>query len=134
MPSYKYDTLSTQDNSFLLMETPSLHMHVSSTQIFDAGPLKTEDGGIDINSIKRFTESVLFRIPRYRQKLRYVPFENTPVWVDDAHFRIDYHIRHTALPRPGSEKQLKEVAARIQAQQLDRKRPALGDLGRRGTR
>jgi len=121
--SYKYESLSAQDNSFLLIESPTLHMHVSSIQIFDVGPLATEQGGVDVDSIKRFTESVLFRIPRYRQKLRYIPFENTPVWVDDAHFRIDYHIRHTSLPRPGTEAQLKEVAARIQAQQLDRKRP-----------
>jgi WS/DGAT/MGAT family acyltransferase len=123
MASYKYDPLSAQDNSFLLMETPNLHMHVSSTQIFDAGPLRNAQGGIDVSAISRFTESVLHRIPRYRQKLRWIPFENTPVWVDDAHFRIDYHIRHTALPRPGNEDQLKRVAARIQAQQLDRKRP-----------
>ena len=123
MASYKYDPLSAQDNSFLLMETPNLHMHVATTQIFDAGPLTAENGGVDVAAITRFTESVLHRIPRYRQKLRFIPFENTPVWVDDAHFRIDYHIRHTALPRPGNETQLKQVAARIQAQQLDRKRP-----------
>lgn len=123
MASYKYARLSAQDNSFLLMETPSLHMHVATTQIFDAGPLTNESGGIDVDAITRFVESILHRIPRYRQRLRWIPFENTPVWVDDAHFRIDYHIRHTALPRPGTEQQLKEVAARIEAQQLDRRRP-----------
>ena len=55
MASYKYDPLSAQDNSFLLMETPSLHMHVATTQIFDAAPLTNADGGIDISAISRFT-------------------------------------------------------------------------------
>lgn len=123
MASYKYDPLSAQDNSFLQMETSSLPMHVASTQIFDAGPLATPEGGIDVESISRFTNSVLHRIPRYRQKLAWTPLENSPVWVDDPDFRIDYHIRHTALPRPGSDAQLRRLASRIQAQPLDRSRP-----------
>lgn len=123
MASIDYERLSGQDNSFLVLETPNLHMHVASTQIFELGPLATDDGGVDYRSIKRFTESVLHRIPRYRQKLAWIPFENTPVWVDDAHFDIDFHVRHTSLPRPGNEDQLKQLAARIMAQQLDRARP-----------
>ncbi len=123
MASYKYDLLSTQDNTFLLMETSNLPMHVATTQIFAAGPLATPGGGIDVAAIVRFTESVLHQIPRYRQVLSYIPFENTPVWIDDHHFHIDYHIRHTALPRPGSETQLKRMASRIQAKPLDRNRP-----------
>ncbi len=123
MASYKYDLLSTQDNSFLLMETSNLPMHVATTQIFAAGPLATSGGGIDVAAITRFTQSVLHQIPRYRQVLSYIPFENTPVWIDDDHFHIDYHIRHTALPRPGSEAQLKRIASRIQAKPLDRNRP-----------
>jgi WS/DGAT/MGAT family acyltransferase len=123
MASYKYDLLSAQDNSFLLMETSNLPMHVATTQIFAAGPLAKPGGGIDFASITRFTESVLHRIPRYRQVLSYIPFENRPVWIDDDHFHIDYHIRHSALPRPGSEAQLKRMASRIQATPLDRNRP-----------
>jgi WS/DGAT/MGAT family acyltransferase len=105
------------------METPSMPMHISGTQIFRAGPLAREDGGIDVASIRRLTESVLHRIPRYRQKLAWVPGENHAVWVDDAHFSVDYHLRHTSLPRPGTEAQLKRLAALIMEQPLDRARP-----------
>ena len=62
-------------------------------------------------------------MPRYRQRLHAIPFFDHSVWVDDPHFDIDYHIRHTALPKPGSSDQLKKLSARIMAQPLDRKRP-----------
>jgi diacylglycerol O-acyltransferase / wax synthase len=117
------DRLSAQDNSFLLMETPNCHMHVSSTLIYEAAALKSENGGIDFDRIKRATESYLHLIPRYRQKLHFIPFENHAVWVDDRHFSLEYHVRHTALPQPGTEDQLKRLSARIMAQPLDRTRP-----------
>jgi WS/DGAT/MGAT family acyltransferase len=120
---YNYDWLSAEDNSFLLMETPCTPMHVASTQIFEIGPLRRKNGGVDFDAIKRRTASVLHRIPRYRQTLRWIPFENTPVWVDDEHFEIDYHLRHTSLPRPGSDDQLKKLSSRVMSQQLDRTRP-----------
>jgi len=123
MARYNYDRLSGQDTSFLLWETPNLHMHVACTQILALGPMATEDGGVDFESFKRFTGSILHRIPRYRQKLKWIPFEGRPVWYDDDEFEIDYHIRHTSLPRPGTEAQLKKLSARIMAQQLDRDRP-----------
>jgi WS/DGAT/MGAT family acyltransferase len=123
MPRYSYERLSAQDNAFLVAETPTSHMHVAGTQIFEAGPLRTPDGGIDIAAIRRATEAVLHLIPRYRQRLKWIPFENHPVWVDDRQFNLDYHIRHTALPRPGTDEQLKRLSARIMAQQLDRARP-----------
>ncbi|MFT4572519.1 MAG: diacylglycerol O-acyltransferase, partial [Candidatus Binatia bacterium] len=123
MSKYNYDRLSGQDTSFLLWETPNLHMHVASTLILDIGPMATENGGVDFEAFKRFTESTLHRIPRYRQKLKWIPFENRPVWYDDADFEIDYHIRHTSLPKPGTDEQLKKLSARIMAQQLDRDRP-----------
>lgn len=123
MSNYNYDRLSAQDTSFLLWETPNLHMHVASTQIFEIGPMRTDAGGVDFESFKRFTESILHRIPRYRQKLKWIPIENRPIWYDDADFDIDYHIRHTSLPKPGSDAQLKMLSARIMAQQLDRNRP-----------
>jgi WS/DGAT/MGAT family acyltransferase len=123
MPRYSYERLSAQDASFLAAETPTVHMHITGAQIFDAGPLTTADGGIDFPAIKRSVESVLHLIPRYRQRLKWIPLENHPVWVDDHHFHLDYHIRHTALPRPGNDEQLKRFCSRVMAQPLDRRRP-----------
>lgn len=123
MPRYTYERLSAQDNSFLLMERPTVHMHVAATAIYEAGPLRTADGGIDIGAFKRAVESVLHLIPRYRQKLKWIPYTEQPVWVDDRHFKLDYHIRHTSLPRPGTDEQLKQLGGRITAQQLDRSKP-----------
>jgi WS/DGAT/MGAT family acyltransferase len=120
---YTFDRLSYEDNGLLAMETATRPMHVTGTQIFRAGPLATEDGGIDVGSIRRLTESVLHRIPRYRQKLAWIPRENHAVWVDDPHFNLDYHMRHTCLPRPGTEGQLKHLVARVVEQPLDRSRP-----------
>ena len=63
-------------------------------------------------------------MPRYRQKVRFVPFElGRPVWVDDLHFNIEYHLRHTALPAPGGESELRKLVGRVMAQQLDRSKP-----------
>ena len=112
MTRYNYDRLSAQDNAFLLFENPSQHMHVTSTQVFDLGPLETDGAGVDYESIKRFTASVLFRIPRYRQRLKWIPYEDYPVWVDDAEFNLDYHVRHTSLPQPGGAPQLRKLVAR----------------------
>jgi diacylglycerol O-acyltransferase len=123
MAKYNYERLSFQDNSFLIMETPNVHMHVASTLVFEAGPLRQEDGGIDFAQVKRSIVDVLHRIPRYRQRLHWIPLDNHAVWVDDPHFDVDYHVRHAALPRPGTAEQLKKLSARIMAQQLDRKRP-----------
>src|SRR5262245_3698486 len=123
MARYNYDRLSAQDNSFLLFETRNLPMHVSSTLVFDAGPLRTPEGGIDVDSIRRATAAVLHRIPRYRQKLHWIPLDRHAVWVDDPRFKLDFHLRHTALPKPGSEAQLMRLSARIMAQPLDRARP-----------
>ena len=118
-----FSRLSVQDNDFLLWETASLAMHVSGVQIFDAGPLRNSDGGVDFARIKRATEAVLHRIPRYRQKIRWIPGHDRAVWVDDAHFNVDYHLRHISLPRPGAVAQLKRFASRIMEDQLDRSRP-----------
>jgi len=123
MASYNYERLSAQDNSFLLFEEPGLYMHVSATQVFELGSLARADGGVDYERIRDFIGAVLHRIPRYRQKLAWVPIENHPVWVDDPDFALSYHVRHTSLPRPGSDDQLKKLAARIMAQHLDRDRP-----------
>ena len=123
MARFSYDRLSAQDNTFLIAETPTTYMHVAAVQIFSAGNLKTEDGGVDFDSIRKLTLSLLHRIPRYRQKLKWPPVIDHPVWVDDPDFNIDYHMRHTSLPKPGSVDQLKRMAARIMSQPLDRSRP-----------
>lgn len=123
MSAYNYDRLSAQDYSFLTAEKGGVHMHIAAVQIFEAGPLRTEGGGIDFDAIRRATEAVLHMIPRYRQRLAWTPLEGRPVWVDDAEFNLDYHVRHTSLPRPGDTEQLKHLAARIMSQPLDRTRP-----------
>jgi WS/DGAT/MGAT family acyltransferase len=123
MSPYNFDRLSAQDNTFLLAESATNPMHVSATLLYEAGPLRTPDGGIDVDAVRRSAEGVLHQIPRYRQKLRWSPLLRDPVWVDDRQFNLDYHIRHTSLPRPGSIEQLKRMSARIMEQQLDRARP-----------
>jgi WS/DGAT/MGAT family acyltransferase len=123
MPRYAYDRLTALDNSFLVLERPNAYMHVASTQIFEAGPLRKPDGGVDADLIRELIGAQLHRIPRYRQKLAWIPFENHAVWVDDDRFQLEYHVRHTSLPRPGSEEQLKRLSARVMQQHLDRERP-----------
>ncbi|HXX49330.1 MAG TPA: wax ester/triacylglycerol synthase family O-acyltransferase [Myxococcota bacterium] len=123
MARYAYDRLTALDNSFLLLEKPNSYMHVAATQIFKIGPLRAEGGGVDAGRIRKLISALLHRIPRYRQKLAWIPFENHPVWVDDENFNLDYHLRHTALPRPGNDEQLKRLSARIMQQHLDRDRP-----------
>jgi WS/DGAT/MGAT family acyltransferase len=123
MPRYAYDRLTALDNSFLVLEKPNAYMHVASTQIFEAGPLRKPDGGVDADAIRELIGAQLHRIPRYRQKLAWIPFENHAVWVDDDRFQLEYHVRHTSLPRPGSEEQLKRLSARVMQQHLDRERP-----------
>jgi len=123
MGNYRYDRLSAQDNSFLVGETPTAHMHVSGVAMYEVGDLTTPAGGVDFQKLRAHVEGVLHKIPRYRQKLNWVPVFDNPVWVDDADFNLDYHVRHTSLPRPGDLGQLKRLAGRIMAQPLDRERP-----------
>jgi len=125
MTETSYDRLTALDNSFLVYEdaAPSGAMHVASTQIHEAGPLRREDGSLDIDRIEEYVVSRLDRIPRYRQRLARTPLERHPVWVDDPSFNIRYHVRHTRLPRPGGDRQLKRLVGRIFAQRLDRDKP-----------
>jgi WS/DGAT/MGAT family acyltransferase len=119
----RYDRLSAEDNAFLLAEGPCTPMHVAAIQIFDAGPLRREDGGIDADAIRAAYAAALPRVPRYRQKLAWIPFASHAVWVDDPHFSLDYHVRHVSLPRPGRLEELKRMAARVMEHPLDRSRP-----------
>jgi diacylglycerol O-acyltransferase len=123
MPYTHYDRLTALDTAFLDIETPSVHMHVGSVGIFEPGPLGRADGGIDFERVLELAESGLRRAPRFRQKLSRVPVSGHPVWVDDAHFNLLYHLRHTALPLPGDERQLKRLVGRIMSQSLDRGKP-----------
>ena len=123
MSEIHYEPLSYLDASFLALETRTSHMHVAGVALFDAAPLKGEDGGIDIARIRAHVASKLQYIPRYRQRLEWVPYDRRPVWIDDEHFALDYHLRHSSLPRPGTETQLKHLAGRIVSTPLDRNKP-----------
>jgi diacylglycerol O-acyltransferase len=123
MPRYAYEWLSGQDHTFLLAESENAPMHVAAVGIFEAGPMRGDDGGIRIERFLESMQSMLHRIPRYRQRLEFSPLENRPVWVDDRHFQLRYHVRHAALPKPGTLAQLKELAGWILSRQLDRARP-----------
>jgi WS/DGAT/MGAT family acyltransferase len=99
------------------MERAGAHMHVASSSIFE-GPAPTHA------EFRDHIASRLHLVPRFRQKLRFVPFDQgRPVWVDDPHLNLDYHVRQSALPAPGSEEQLRNLGARIFSQQLDRSKP-----------
>ena len=123
MTDFHYEPLNYLDASFLALETRTSHMHVTGVALFDAGPLKNDEGGIDIGRIKAHVHSKLQYIPRYRQRLEWVPYDRRPVWVDDQHFNFDYHVRHTSLPRPGEDEQLRNLAGRIVSTKLDRNKP-----------
>ncbi len=123
MARYAYDRLTFLDDSFLIMEKPNTPMHIAGTATYDAAPLCSADGSIDIDRIRAYIESRLHLIPRYRQRLHWSWFHNGPIWVDYEHFNIHFHVRHTALPKPGDARQLKRLAARIMAQHLDRSKP-----------
>ena len=99
------------------MEREGAHMHVASTALFEGPPPSHEE-------FREHIRSRLHLVPRFRQKLRFVPLgQGRPVWVDDPHLNLDYHVRRTALPPPGSEEQLRTLAARVFSQQLDRSKP-----------
>jgi diacylglycerol O-acyltransferase len=111
------DRLTGLDSSFLHLERDSAHMHVAGCSVF-SGDAPAYDELIEA------IESRLHLVPRYRQRLAFVPFnQGRPVWVDDPHFKVRYHVRHTALPRPGGDAELKRLAGRVFSQALDRSRP-----------
>ncbi len=111
------DRLTTQDASFLYVENEFNHMSIAALAIFD-GPPPGQD------EIEAMVEPKLDLVPRYRQRIRFVPFDaGRPVWCDDPHFSLRYHVRHTALPSPGSDEQLQTLVGRVMSQQLDRTKP-----------
>jgi len=118
-----YSRLSALDSSFLDIEDRRTHMHVGATCVFDVGPLRSPEGGIDIERVRAYVESRLHLLPRYRQHIARIPLEGHPVWVDDEHFDIRYHVRHLSIPKPGCDRELKRLAGWINSQQLDRGKP-----------
>ena len=117
MAQQHLDRLSSTDVSFLTNESSSSHMHVGAIMIFE-GPTPSYEDLLDhIQSRYRL-------VPRFRQKLAYPPAQTgRPFWVDDPNLNLEYHVRHSALPAPGSEDQLRRMAARVFSQQLDRSKP-----------
>ncbi|GAC1521542.1 MAG: wax ester/triacylglycerol synthase family O-acyltransferase [Thermoleophilaceae bacterium] len=117
MPPAHMDRLSAIDASFLTEERGGSHMHVGALLVFEGPPPAYDE-------LAEQVESRLHLVPRYRHKLAFPPLETgRPVWIDDPRFNLDYHLRHTALPTPGSQEQLRLLAARIFSQRLDRTKP-----------
>jgi len=118
-----YDWLASRDRIFLEVEDSHSPMHVAGCFVFEAGPLSRQGRGIDFERICDYVESRLSDIPRYRQRLESLRLDGRPIWVDDPDFNLHYHLRHTRLPLPGDERQLKRLCGRIISQQLDRGKP-----------
>jgi diacylglycerol O-acyltransferase / wax synthase len=111
------DRLTGLDASFLHLEDASAHMHVAGVMLFEGPPPPYDE-------LLEAFERRLPLVPRYRQRLAFVPLaQGRPKWVDDPHLNLRYHVRSTALPSPGSERQLQELAGRVFSQQLDRDKP-----------
>src|ERR687893_146096 len=111
------DRLTAVDASFVAQEGPSAHMHIGAVMIFEGPAPAYED-------LADHVRSRLHLVPRFRQKLAFPPVETgRPLWVDDPCFNLEYHVRDTALPAPGSGQQLRALAARVHSQALDRTKP-----------
>ena len=117
MPQQHLDRLTAIDASFLLQEHDTTHMHIGGVVIFH-GPSP------DVDEFTRHIGSRLGLVPRYRQKVVDGPLHlGRPMWIDDPHFNLTYHVRETALPAPGSEEQLRNLTSRVFSQRLDRSKP-----------
>lgn len=111
------DRMSPLDATFLHVEDAVTHMHIGSVLVFD-GPAPAYD------ELLAAVAGKLPLLPRYRQVVRFVPLQlGRPVWADDEHFNVEYHVRHTALPAPGGEAELRRLVGRVMSQQLDRAKP-----------
>ena len=115
------ERLSGLDATFLSIETPQGHMHVSMVSVWDAA---TMPGGYEFAKVRDLIESRLPRVPSFRRRLREVPFNlHFPVWVEDPDFDLDYHVRRVAVPAPGGIEELCDLAGDFCSRQLDRSRP-----------
>ena len=115
------ERLTGLDASFLYVETPATHMHVSMVAVFDPS---TMPGGYSFSKVRDLVESRLPRIAQFRRRLVRVPFDlHHPVWVEDPDFDLDYHVRRIGVPHPGSIRELCDVAGDFTGRQLDRTKP-----------
>jgi WS/DGAT/MGAT family acyltransferase len=111
------ERMSTPDAGFFFVEHENVPMHLGSLALFEGPPPAYGD-------LVRLFAAKLPLVPRYRQVVRTTPLNIfRPAWADDEHFEIGYHLRHAAVPKPGGDDQLRNLAARIYAQRLDRARP-----------
>ena len=111
------DRLTALDAGFLHLERHGAHMHVAGVMVFEGDPPAYDE-------LVEALDARMHLVPRYRQKLAHVPYgQGRPVWVDDPHFNLRYHVRHSALPPPGSDEQLRNLAGRLFALPLDRTKP-----------
>ncbi|MGO9344757.1 MAG: WS/DGAT/MGAT family O-acyltransferase, partial [Acidimicrobiales bacterium] len=115
------ERLSGLDASFLYMETPTLHMHVSMAAVFDPSTIR---GGYSFERVHDLVKRRLVQAPVFTRRLVQVPFRlGHPYWVDDPHFDIDFHLRRAALPAPGGMHELAEFVGDVCSRQLDRSKP-----------
>ena len=113
--------LSGLDASFLYLETPNLHMHVSMAAVFDPS---TVPGGYSFDKVKELVSDRLVQVPVFRRRLAHVPFGlGHPYWIDDPFFDIDYHIRRAAVPAPGGLDEFADFVGDVCSRQLDRSKP-----------
>jgi diacylglycerol O-acyltransferase / wax synthase len=111
------DRLTATDAGFLHQEGAVSHMHIGAL-VRAEGPAPAYDDFLDSIRLR------LHYVPRYRQRLVHPPAASgRPLWTDDTDFNLEYHVRHTALPAPGSDEQIANLAARVFSQQLDRSKP-----------
>src|SRR6059058_6278467 len=112
-----YERLSMLDSLFLDLEERTAHMHVGAVAIFEGPPPPYAD-------FLRLVDARLEHVPRYRQRVMFVPLKQSrPVWIDETQFDLEYHVRHTALPAPGGDAELKKLVGRLFSQALDRDKP-----------
>ena len=120
----KYDRLTSLDASFLHMERLEYPMHVGAMSVIEGAAFFDARGHFRINDVRELVQSRLPLLPRFRRRLMTVPYDmGRPIWIDDDRFDITYHVRHTALPKPGSWEQLVALTTRVQENLLDRERP-----------
>ena len=112
-----FQRLTATDASFVVQGSGPSHMHIGGVMIFEGPPPPYE-------AFLQHIEARLALVPRYRQRLLLPRFEmGRPLWIDDTRFTLTYHVRHTALPPPGSIEQLQRFTARVFSQRLDRSKP-----------
>ena len=115
------EQLTGLDATFLYLETPSLHMHVSMAAVFDSS---TVPGGYSFDKLRDLVSTRLALAPIFRRRLVEVPFRLAhPYWVDDQTFDIDYHMRRGALPAPGGMEEFAAFVGDVCSRQLDRTKP-----------